>query len=108
MLLRFHQSVPLQVDSKGVAKPETVVYAVKPQTGRCLVYWHQTLHAGAPVGEKVTKFTMRTDVMYERNPAACVTPEDHEASTTPCYLLLDQINGDTRSMPTVPYRQEKS
>jgi len=104
VLLRFHQSVPLQVDSKGVAKPETVVYAVKPQTGRCLVYWHQTLHAGAPVGEKVTKFTMRTDVMYERNPAACVTPEDHEA-----YELIRRaatLEASGQAMEALPLLQQ--
>jgi hypothetical protein len=61
-----------------VASPESVIHAVQPVTGRALVYWHQTLHAGAPVGENASKYTLRTDVMYERTPAACVTPEDHE------------------------------
>uniref|UniRef100_A0A7S3W6W1 Fe2OG dioxygenase domain-containing protein n=1 Tax=Strombidinopsis acuminata TaxID=141414 RepID=A0A7S3W6W1_9SPIT len=104
-LIKGEQSAStVEVDSKGVAKPETVVYAVKPQTGRCLVYWHQTLHAGAPVGEKVTKFTMRTDVMYERNPAACVTPEDHEA-----YELIRRaatLEASGQAMEALPLLQQ--
>jgi predicted 2-oxoglutarate/Fe(II)-dependent dioxygenase YbiX len=38
---------------------------VKAETGKCLIFWQDQLHAGVEVTEGV-KYAIRTDVMYEK------------------------------------------
>lgn len=38
---------------------------VKPETGKCLLFWQDQLHAGMEVTEGV-KYAIRTDVMYTK------------------------------------------
>mmetsp|Transcript_8851 Transcript_8851/g.29177 ORF Transcript_8851/g.29177 Transcript_8851/m.29177 type:complete len:112 (+) Transcript_8851:59-394(+) len=70
-------------DGVRVARPAAIVHAVAPRLGRGLMYYHQVLHAGEPVGRGSTKYCLRTDVMYERRPPICTAPHDVEA-----YALL--------------------
>ena len=62
-----------------VARTDAVVHTIRPELGRALVYYHQTLHAGEPVGAGCAKYCLRTDVMYERRPPICTEPKDVKA-----------------------------
>ena len=62
-----------------VARADAVVHTIRPELGRALVYYHQTLHAGEPVGAGCAKYCLRTDVMYERSPPICTEPKDVKA-----------------------------
>jgi len=50
-----------------IATPESVEYAVAPRAGRTLMYWHEVVHAGEPVGKRCTKYCIRSDVMCARS-----------------------------------------
>ena len=63
----------------AVARDEAVAYAVRPVAGRVVVYWHQTLHAGETVGAGALKYSVRSDVMFERDPPVCTAPNDLKA-----------------------------
>lgn len=68
-------------DARGarVARPESVLHAVRPERGRALLYYHQTLHSGETVGKGCQKYCLRTDVMYTRCTPICTEPDDVEA-----------------------------
>ena len=67
------------LDGARIAKPEAVLESVACTAGRALLYYHQVLHAGAPVGKHATKYCLRSDVMYERRPHICTAPNDVKA-----------------------------
>uniref|UniRef100_A0A7S0J6S5 Fe2OG dioxygenase domain-containing protein n=1 Tax=Calcidiscus leptoporus TaxID=127549 RepID=A0A7S0J6S5_9EUKA len=81
LILRDEQTAATTTaeDGAAIARPESVLYAVDPKAGRAVIYWHQTIHAGERVGAGSHKYCLRSDVMYERVPKACVTPQDLEA-----------------------------
>lgn len=56
--------------------PSLVLAEVAPEAGRMLVFYHRTVHEGAPAAEK---YIVRTDVLYHREPELCTAPEDVEA-----------------------------
>jgi hypothetical protein len=62
-----------------VARADSVLYSVRPVAGRAVMYWHETMHAGEPVGAGACKYCLRSDVMYARDPPLCTTPADFEA-----------------------------
>ena len=81
-LLRGDQSDATCADGGAaplVAREGAVVHAVRPVAGRAVVYWHETLHAGQPVGAAECKYCLRTDVMYRRDPPLATAPADAEA-----------------------------
>lgn len=69
-------SMTRPVDGARVARPEAILESVACRCGRALLYYHQVLHAGAPVGKNATKYCLRSDVMYERRPPICTLPKD--------------------------------
>lgn len=78
-LLRAEQGEATESDLSGVrsiARESFVAYAVRPICGRALIYWHEVLHAGEPVGPTSMKYCLRTDVMYVREPPICIEPND--------------------------------
>ena len=62
-LLRSEQAEGTQLTASGarVARPEAVMHAVAPNAGRCLMYWHEVVHAGEPVGACGLKYCMRSE-----------------------------------------------
>jgi hypothetical protein len=67
------------IDGARVARPEAILETVSCNAGRALLYYHQVLHAGEPVGKSACKYCLRSDVMYERTPPICTAPEDLRA-----------------------------
>eukprot|EP00292_Cryptomonas_paramecium_P000382 CAMPEP_0113688544 /NCGR_PEP_ID=MMETSP0038_2-20120614/16599_1 /TAXON_ID=2898 /ORGANISM="Cryptomonas paramecium" /LENGTH=373 /DNA_ID=CAMNT_0000609379 /DNA_START=145 /DNA_END=1263 /DNA_ORIENTATION=+ /assembly_acc=CAM_ASM_000170 len=57
---------------------ERVRDEVQPAPGRALFFFQDTLHEGAPV-RGGTKYMIRSDVMYTRDPPLCDQPADREA-----------------------------
>lgn len=53
--------------------------AARCRKGDVLAFFQDLPHEGAPVGEGCAKYIIRTDVMYERRPALCDTPQEREA-----------------------------
>lgn len=92
---------PAATDGASLARPECVLLGVKPLVGRALIYWHQTLHAGARVGSGSVKYCLRTDVMYERTPRQCVSPNDVEAYQT--YQRARQLEVDGKTMEALEH-----
>jgi hypothetical protein len=82
-------------DGARVAKPEAVLTAVAPDRGRGLVYYHQVLHAGEPVGAQSCKYCLRTDIMYERRPPICTAPHDVRAYELVCEARAKEARGET-------------
>ena len=89
-----------------VARPEAVLHAVAPHRGRALMYYHQTLHAGATVGPGATKYCLRTDVMYARCTPQCTAPDDVRAFELVLEARAKEAAGEP--MEAVPlYRRAK-
>ena len=78
----------------AVASAKAVLHAVAPRAGRALVYWHQTMHAGAPVGAGCAKYCVRSDVMYERVPPRLTAPNERRAFETYQEALALEAAGD--------------
>ena len=84
----------------AVARSDAVAHAVEPRAGRVLVYWHQTLHAGEPVGPGALKYCIRSDIMFERDPPQCTAPNDLEAFEL--YERARALEADGRTMEALP------
>lgn len=97
-ILGEEQGDATELDGRGaaVARRDAVVYPCQPVTGRVLMYWHQVMHAGETVGKGCTKYCLRSDVMYTRDPPSCTEPHDLEA-----FALLQRaraLEAEGRSM----------
>lgn len=53
--------------------------SVSPRSGRALFFFQDTLHEGEPLGEGMSKYIIRTDVLYARNPPICDSEKDRLA-----------------------------
>jgi hypothetical protein len=71
-------SLPMVIDSEGrqTGQKDMILHEVGPVRGRMLVFYHTQMHEGVPAS---CKYIIRTDVMYQRNPAICTEPEDKVA-----------------------------
>jgi hypothetical protein len=72
--------------------PELAVAAVEAVQGRALVFHHDLVHEGVPVGETpgAIKYIIRSDVMYERTPRLYDSPKDREAYTL--YMKAQELS----------------
>ena len=83
-----------------LASQASVVHAVAPVAGRTLVYWHEVMHAGEPVGDGCVKYCIRSDVMYRRTPAVCAEPHDLEAFEL--FQRARELEASGKPMEAVP------
>eukprot|EP01101_Sappina_pedata_P005167 TRINITY_DN2314_c0_g1_i1.p1 TRINITY_DN2314_c0_g1~~TRINITY_DN2314_c0_g1_i1.p1 ORF type:complete len:337 (-),score=79.31 TRINITY_DN2314_c0_g1_i1:63-1073(-) len=80
-ILDMEQMKNMKRDDGGrfISQEEYVKEHVHCATGRCLIFYHTQLHEGVPVGKGCEKIIIRTDVMYERVPRMCDSPQDKKA-----------------------------
>ena len=66
---------------KMVGNGKNIVASVKPKKGSAVVFFHDVLHEGSPVGSggQHKKVIIRGDVMYRRMPPQYDEPKDREA-----------------------------
>ncbi|GBG32316.1 Hypothetical Protein FCC1311_085412 [Hondaea fermentalgiana] len=60
-------------------RPDLVRFTAAPKAGRMVIFFHNIMHEGVPVGEEAEKYIIRSDVMYRRRDPICKTPRDNEA-----------------------------
>jgi hypothetical protein len=67
--------------------PSLVVAEVLPVAGRMLVFEQSLVHEGVPPEHPYLKYIIRSDIMFQRNPAICDSPQDVAA-----YTLLMKVS----------------
>ena len=67
--------------------PNLVLAEVLPVAGRMLVFEQSLVHEGVPPAEPYLKYIIRSDVMFQRSPAICDSPQDVAA-----YALLMKVS----------------
>lgn len=70
----------LYQDSEGryCAEEKNIIYRVKPEAGRAIIFNHHRLHEGAAL-KCGQKYILRTDIMYEKTQGEELRKEDNEA-----------------------------
>lgn len=66
--------------------PNLVLAEVLPVAGRVLVFEQSLVHEGVPPVQPYLKYIIRSDVMFQRSPAICDSPQDVAA-----YALLMKV-----------------
>lgn len=93
----------LAKDAHGryTARADLVLHTVESAAGRMVVFFHNILHEGVPVGAGAgagagaEKYIIRSDVMYEREEPVCKTPRDREAFQLYQDAQEQSVAGDT-------------
>ena len=72
-----------------------ILHEVVPRVGRMLIFKQHLVHEGVPPLESYQKYIIRSDLMYDRNPALLKTKVDQEAYQI--YQRAEQLSeiGDT-------------
>lgn len=70
-----------------------VLAEVLPVAGRMLVFEQSLVHEGVPPAQPHIKYIIRSDVMFQRDPAICDSPQDVAA-----YALLMQVGTSTSTV----------
>ena len=75
--------------------PTLVLAEVHPVAGRMLVFEQSLVHEGVPPVHPHLKYIIRSDVMFQRNPAICDLPQDVAA-----YSLLMKVSWESDYDPS--------
>jgi len=78
------------------ADASLVLAEVLPVAGRMLVFEQSLVHEGVPPVQPHLKYIIRSDVMFQRSPAVCDSPQDVAA-----YALLMQVTPLPAARPLI-------
>ena len=80
------------------ADASLVMAEVLPVAGRMLVFEQSLVHEGVPPVQPHLKYIIRSDVMFQRSPAVCDSPQDIAA-----YALLMKVVSLRVACPLIPF-----
>lgn len=66
-------------NNQWTADQNTCIGEVEAVAGRMLMFDQKYVHEGVPPADSFSKYIIRTDVMFTRNPPLCDEPHDREA-----------------------------
>jgi len=75
------QKEQLVLDDAGrfVGTEDLTKFCIEPKAGRAVIFFHNIVHQGVPVGVGSEKYIIRSDVMFRRRNPVCKTERDREA-----------------------------
>lgn len=79
---------------KYIGRRENRIGAVKPTKGTAAFFYYDVLHEGSPVGEGHSKYIIRGDFLYRRNPPILTAENDMKAFELYEKARVAESNGD--------------
>nr|CCC90701.1 conserved hypothetical protein [Trypanosoma congolense IL3000] len=79
---------------KYIGKDENRVGAVRPRKGTAAFFYYDVLHEGSPVGQGCSKYIIRGDFLYRRDPPILTAENDRKAFKLYEQARVAESNGD--------------